>query len=161
VAVSVVSASKAFNIAGLKAAAVITGSPAMASAVDRFPPDARWRTGHFGVVASVAAFSKGGPWLDDLLHTLDLRRSELGALLRERLPMIRWRPPQATYLAWLDCTAIGTDDAARELFLEKGRVAVEPGLAFGAAGAGFARLNFGTSSEILDEATARMAEAVG
>ena len=160
VAVAVVSASKAFNLAGLKCAAVITGSPAMAEVVRRFPPDARWRTGHFGVLASVAAFTDGGPWLDQLLRTLDHRRSQLGELLAARLPTLRWRPPEATYLAWLDTSAIGPDDTARELFLERGRIALEPGLRFGAPGAGHVRLNYGTSAEIIDEATSRMAAAL-
>jgi len=160
VAVAVVSASKAFNLAGLKCAAVVTGSPAMAEVVRRFPPDARWRTGHFGVLASVAAFTDGGPWLDQLLRTLDHRRSQLGELLAARLPTLRWRPPEATYLAWLDTSAIGPDDTARELFLERGRIALEPGLRFGAPGAGHVRLNYGTSAEIIDEATSRMAAAL-
>lgn len=159
-AVSVVSASKAFNLAGLKCAAVITASEAMARVVSRFPPDVRWRTGHFGVLATVAAFREGGPWLDDLLTTLDARRAQLGDLLRERLPMVGWHPPQATYLAWLDCTKLGADDEPRDLFLRRGRIAVEPGSRFGAAGAGFVRLNFGTSAEVLDRATAGMAAAL-
>jgi cysteine-S-conjugate beta-lyase len=160
VTVSVVSASKAFNLAGLKCAAVVTGSPATAELVHRFPRDARWRTGHLGVLASVAAFTDGDPWLDQLIATLDERRGQLGKLLADRLPQVRWQPPDATYLAWLDCAALGPDNAARELFLERGRVALEPGLRFGAPGAGHVRLNFGTSAEILDEATARMAAAV-
>jgi cystathionine beta-lyase len=159
-AISVVSASKAFNLAGLKCAAVVTASDTMARVVARFPPDARWRTGHFGVLASVAAFRHGADWLDDLLHTLDARRAELGDQLRDRLPQVRWHPPEATYLAWLDCRSLGADHEPRELFLTRGRVALEPGTRFGAAGSGFARLNFGTSAEILDEATARMAAAV-
>ena len=158
-AISLVSASKAFNLAGLKCAAVVTASDAMAQVVGRFPPDARWRTGHFGVIATIAALRDGGDWLDELLGTLDARRTQLGELLRDRLPGIRWHPPEATYLAWLDCAALGQGDRARELFLSRGRVALEPGTRFGAAGSGFARLNFGTSAEILDEATARMAAA--
>jgi cysteine-S-conjugate beta-lyase len=160
VAVSVVSASKAFNLAGLKCAAVVTASPTMAAVVRRFPPDGTLRTGHLGVIASIAAFREGGPWLNDLLTTLDARRTQLGDLLRDRLPMISWQPPQATYLAWLDCTKLGTDDEPRDLFLERGRVALEPGPHFGAAGAGFVRLNFGTSAEVLDQATAGMAAAL-
>jgi cysteine-S-conjugate beta-lyase len=160
VTVSVVSASKAWNLAGLKCAAVVTASDAMARVVNRFPPDARWRTGHFGVIASVAAFTAGVPWLDRLLQTLDGRRTQLGELLRDRLPMITWHPPEATYLAWLDCTKLGAGNEPRDLLLERGRVALEPGLRFGAAGSGFARLNFGTGPEILDEAVSRMATAV-
>jgi cystathionine beta-lyase len=160
VTISLVSASKAFNLAGLKCAAVVTGFPAMADVVRRFPPDVRWRTGHFGVIATVAAFTEGGDWLDRLLRHLDARRGQLGDLLAERLPAVRWHPPEATFLAWLDCSALGADNRARELFLERGRVAVEPGTRFGAAGAGFCRLNFGTSADILDQATAGMAAAV-
>jgi cystathionine beta-lyase len=159
VAVSVLSASKAWNLAGLKCAAVVTAAPRMAAVTGRFPPDARWRIGHFGVIAAVAAFTAGGPWLDQLLATLDHRRALLSDLLRERLPMLTWHPPEATYLAWLNCAALGPDNQARERFLDHGRVALEPGLRFGAVGSGHARLNFATSADILDQATARMAAA--
>ena len=160
VAVAVMSASKAWNLAGLKCAAVVTAAPRMAALTDRFPPDTIWRFGHFGVLATVAAYTDGEPWLDRLLATLDQRRALLSTLLWDRLPLISWHPPEATFLAWLDCSAIGPDDHACERFLAGGRVALEPGLRFGAAGAGYARLNFATSPEILDLATARMAAAL-
>jgi cystathionine beta-lyase len=160
VAVSVLSASKAWNLAGLKCAAVVTAAPRMAALADRFPPDTRWRVGHLGVIATVAAFTAGEPWLGRLLATLGHRRDLLAGLLRQRLPMLSWDPPEATYLAWLDCTALGPGNQARDLFLERGRVALEPGLRFGAVGSGYARLNFATSSDILDQATARMATSV-
>jgi cystathionine beta-lyase len=161
VAVSVLSASKAWNLAGLKCAAVVTAAPRMAAVTDRLPPDTRWRIGHFGVISAVAAFVAGEPWLDQLLLTLDQRRLLLGDLLRQRLPAISWHPPEATFLAWLNCAALGADDEARERFLDHGRVALEPGLHFGAAGSGYARLNFATSPDILDQATARMARSAG
>ena len=161
VAVSVLSASKAWNLAGLKCAAVVTAAPRMAAVTAQLPADTRWRIGHFGVISAVAAFTAGGPWLDQLLLTLDHRRLLLCDLLRQRLPMLTWHPPEATFLAWLNCTALGADDRAQERFLDHGRVALEPGLRFGAAGSGYARLNFATSPGILDEATARMARSAG
>ena len=161
VAVSVLSASKAWNLAGLKCAAVVTAAPRMAAVTGRFPADTRWRIGHFGVISAVAAFTAGEPWLDQLLRTLDHRRLLLGDLLGQRLPMLTWHPPEATFLAWLNCTALGPDNQARERFLDRGRVALEPGLHFGAAGSGYARLNFATSPDILDQATARMARSAG
>ncbi len=160
IAVAVQSASKAFNLAGLKCAAIVTGSARMRALVEQMPPDARWRIGHFGVLATVAAYNSGRDWLDRLLHTLDARRALLGRLLHERLPHVSWHPPEATFLAWLDCREIGPDSTARDLFLERGRVALEPGLAFGAAGSGFVRLNYATSEEILDQALQRMDSAV-
>ena len=161
VAVSLLSASKAWNLAGLKCAAVVTAAPRMAAVTDRFPADTRWRIGHFGVIGAVAAFTAGEPWLDQLLLTLDHRRLLLSDLLRQRLPMLTWHPPEATFLAWLNCAALGADNQARDRFLDHGRVALEPGLRFGAAGSGYARLNFATSPDLLDQATARMARSAG
>src|ERR1700760_125 len=160
VAVTVMSASKAWNLAGLKCATVVTASPSMATLVDRFPPDTKWRFGHFGVLAAVAAYTDSEAWLDQLLITLDQRRTQLAGLLGERLPMVTWHPPEATFLAWLNCSAIGPDDTARSQFLDRGRVALEPGLRYGAIGGGYVRLNFATSAAILDDAVARMATAL-
>ena len=160
ITVSVLSASKAWNLAGLKCAVIVTASEEMASRVNLLPPDVRWRTGHFGVLATVAAFANGGSWLDELLSTLEQRRTLLTGLLLDRLPEVTWQAPEATFLAWLDCRAFGDGDEPRDRFLEAGRVALEPGLRFGHPGSGYVRLNFGTSAEILDEATARMARAV-
>ncbi|GGQ50535.1 MalY/PatB family protein [Couchioplanes azureus] len=156
VGVSLVSASKAFNLAGLKCAAVVDGDRALTAS---FPPDVPWRTGHFGLLATVAAFTRGDEWLDGLLGFLDERRTQLGELLRTRLPWISWQPPEATYLAWLDCRAAQADREPAELFLQRGRVALEAGPKFGAFGAGHVRLNFGTSPAILEEAVGRMAGA--
>jgi cystathionine beta-lyase len=161
VAVALLSASKAWNLAGLKCAAVVTASDAMAAAVSGLPPDSRWRVGHLGVLASVAALTDGRDWLDRLLLTLDRRREQLGGLLAARLPAVRWHPPQATYLAWLDCTALGDGDAPHARFLERGRVALEPGPRFGRQGSGHVRLNLGTGAEVLEEAVTRMAAALG
>lgn len=160
IAVSLLSASKTWNLAGLKCAAIVASASGMAALTNHLAPDARWRVGHFGVIAAIAAFTAGEPWLDQLLVTLDSRRALLCDVLRERLPMITLYPPEATYLAWLNCAALGPDNEARELFLDQGRVALEPGLRFGATGNGYARLNFATSAEILDDATARMARCV-
>ena len=159
VGISLVSASKAFNLAGLKCAAAVTASERMRSVTDRLPYQGQWRVGQFGLLATVAAFTDDGRWLDALLATLDARRAQLGDLLAERLPRIRWSPPEATYLSWLDCRAIGSGETPRDLFLDKGRVALEPGPRFGPEGSGWVRLNFGTSAQILDEAIRRMAQA--
>ncbi|GAA0465817.1 cystathionine beta-lyase [Paractinoplanes deccanensis] len=157
VAVSVVSASKAFNLAGLKCAAVVTAGSRMAEVVSRFPADPDDRVGHLGVLASIAAFTEGDAWLADLLSTLAGRRSQLGDLLRDHLPQLSWTPPEATYLAWLDASVLGRDAEPRDHFLTKGRVALEAGTRYGAVGSGYVRLNFATSPEILTDAVTRMA----
>ncbi|MFJ4633872.1 MalY/PatB family protein [Streptomyces sp. NPDC088847] len=162
VAVSLISASKAWNLAGLKCAGVVTGSKRMQEVVERFPADARWRIGHFGALATVTAFTKGEQWLDQLLHTLADNRSLLTNLIGTQLPGITWLPPEATYLAWLNCAALGIGDgtAVRDRFLEHGRVAVTPGPGFGSPGGSHVRLNFATGPHILAEAIAGMAKAL-
>ena len=154
------SASKAFNLAGLKCAIAVAGSDAVSRELDRLPPEVRFRPGILGVIASQAAFEHGDAWLDDLLAALDANRRRLAALLDEHLPAIRYRPPDASFLAWLDCRALGLGDDPAAAFLERGRVALEPGPRFGAQGRGFARLNLGTSDALLSEAVRRMAAAV-
>jgi cystathionine beta-lyase len=158
-AVAVVSASKAFNLAGLKCAAIVTGSDRSAALAAKLPADNRWRTGHLGVLATVAAYRDGGPWLDRLLTTLLHTRDHLDALLRSHLPGISWVPPQATYLAWLDCTSLEPEDPQQHL-LDRAQVALEPGTRFGKAFGGFVRLNFATGPEIIDEAVSRMARSL-
>ena len=172
---SVVSATKGWNLAGLKAALVLAGAEA-ADDLARLPEVVSHGPSHLGVVAHVAALRSGGDWLDALLTGLADNRRLLGDLLAEQLPDVSWTPPAATYLAWLDCRALGLDDddaavAARGLvtstagpvgaFLERARVALSAGVAFGSGGAGHVRLNFATSQEILTEAVRRMAAANG
>ncbi len=156
--VTVTSASKAFNLAGLKCAVVVTASAEMHEQLtEKLPVSLPFHAGHLGVLASVAAFEHGGEWLDALVGHLDRNRALLADLLAEYLPAVGYLPPQAGYLAWLDCRALGLGDDPTEAFLERGRVALSPGPTFGEPGKGYARLNFGTSGALLEEAVRRMA----
>lgn len=159
-ALALVSASKAWNLAGLKCALVVAGDPDVARTLATTPKEVRFRTGHLGAIAATAAFAEGGAWLDALRAHLDGNRRYLGELLVEALPHIRYQPPEATYLAWLDCRELGLGDRPSHAFLRDGRVALSAGTDFGAAGAGFVRLNFGTTRAMLREIVARMARAV-
>ena len=156
--ISVTSASKAFNLAALKAALVVTADPAARDVVGRMP-SLHEHAGLLGVIAAEAAFEDGEPWLDAVIGQLAANRDQLGRDLAETLPEISWRPPQATYLAWLDCTGLALGDEPAEAFLREGRVALGRGLDYGAPGAGHARLNFATSSGHLSDAIERMARA--
>jgi len=151
------SATKGWNIAGLKCGLAVAATPAGARLLEQ-----RWEAllaSHLGVLASVAAFTEGLPWLDAVLGQLDQNRVLLTALLDEHLPGVGYAPPQASFLAWLDCRALGLGDDPAAVFRDKGRVALGPGPDFGAQGHGFARLNMGTSPDLLAEAVARMAAA--
>jgi cysteine-S-conjugate beta-lyase len=153
------SASKAFNVAGLKAALMITASDRARDAVRRVP-SLTDRVGLLGVIAAEAAFTSGDRWLDAVRDQLAGNRQLLGDLLAAELPKINWNPPQASYLAWLDCRALGLGDNPSETFLQRGRVGLSRGLDYGREGAGFVRLNFGTSPEHVTDAVHRMARAM-
>lgn len=157
---AVTSASKAFNIAGLKSALVVTASRRGDGIRRSFPYEVEWRMGQFGALASIAAFREGGPWLDGVLASLDDNRRLLAELLEDQLPGVRYRMPDATYLAWLDLTALGWGDDPADYALEHAKVALANGPHFGASvGRGHARLNFACSPEVLSEAVTRMARA--
>ncbi|WP_312167905.1 aminotransferase class I/II-fold pyridoxal phosphate-dependent enzyme [Microbacterium sp.] len=155
---AVVSASKAFNLAGLKCALMVTASDATTALVRGLPIEVEWRTGQFGLLAAVAAFSEESDvWLDGLLRTLDANRVLLEDLLAARLPAARYRIPDAGYLAWIDLSGLGWGDNPARRILKDAKVALHYGPAFGAEGAGYVRLNFGTSPEIVTEAVERIA----
>ena len=157
--IALTSASKAFNVAGLKAALMITASDRAREAVRQVPPLTD-RVGILGMIAAEAAFTHGDRWLHAVRAQLAANRELLGRLLAAELPKIAWMPPQASYLAWLDCRALALGDNPAETFLARGRVALSRGLNYGREGAGFVRLNFGTSAEHLTDGIRRMARAI-
>ena len=159
-AITITSASKAWNIAGLKCAVIVAGSAAIQSALKALPIELTERTGHLGALANVAAFEEGGSYLDGLLEHLDRNRALMTELLGMYLPAVRYIPPQAGYLAWLDCSALGLGEEPAKVFLKKGKVALMRGLDFGRQGACFTRVNMGTSSAILSEVVGRMGKAL-
>jgi len=158
-ALALVSPSKAWNLAGLRAALLVAGRDAVAD-LARVPEHALDGVNHVGVIAQTAALETGREWLDEVLTALDANRALVAGLLAERLPQVRYHRGHATYLAWLDCRDLGLGDDPARVFLDHGRVAVNPGLTFGAGGAGHVRLNLATSRAILTEAVERMASVV-
>lgn len=157
---TMVSASKGWNLPGLKCAQIIVSND-----VD----EERWQTisrmkthgaSTIGIRTNTAAFRCGGPWLDDTLAYLDGNRRLLGELLTEYLPDVGYQPPEGTYMAWLDCRALGLDREPADFFLEEARVATNVGPAFGSGGSGHIRFNFATSRAILEQGVEAMAGAV-
>ena len=176
-AFAVYSASKAWNLAGLKAAVIVAG-PDAATDLTRIPEEVSHGPSHLGVLAHTVALCDGTGWLDALLRGLDENRRLLGDLLAEHLPQVDYRPPEATYLAWLDCRSLDLGSYApvagapegpgvvgelagpAQLFLDRARVALSSGHVFGTGGGGRVRLNYATSPAILTEAVERMGVAV-
>ena len=159
---AVVSASKAFNLAGLKCALIVTADDVTTKVVRSLPDEVEWRTGLFGAIAAVAAFSpESDPWLDSQLAALDVNRALLADLLAEHVPGARYRIPDAGFLAWVDLSALGWGDNPAERIRRDAKVAFHLGPYFGAEGAGHVRINFGCSPEVLAEAVRRVGSLVG
>jgi cystathionine beta-lyase len=161
-AITIFSASKAWNVPGLKCALAIGGDAATSRALNALAYELR-HPSHLGVLAAAAAFdgaAGGDGWLEQVTRHLAVQHERARALLGELMPLIRPARAEASYLLWLDCRALNLGDAPATAFLERGRVALSPGLEFGTQGAGFARLNIGTSGPLLVEAVSRMQAAL-
>jgi cysteine-S-conjugate beta-lyase len=154
------SASKTFNLAGLMCSQMVTAAAGPAAVIERLRFVVK-HGGHLGALASIAAFREGRPWLDEVLAVLDHNRSLLAELLAERLPEVGCEPPRAGYLAWLDLRELELGEDPAAAILERGGLALNSGPTFGPQGAGFARLNFGTSPALVAEAVERIARTVG
>lgn len=158
---AVTSASKAFNLAGLKCAVMVTAGEEPGRILRSLPVEVEWRTGLFGALAGVAAFSsESDAWLDSLLATLDHNKRLLADLLAEHVPQARYRIPDAGFLAWVDLTALGWGDDPGVRILRDAGVALHYGPRFGDEGRGHVRINIGCAPEILREAIERIGALV-
>jgi cystathionine beta-lyase len=157
--ITVTSASKAFNLAGFKCALMIAGSDRGLAALDGMYDEVEFRTSIVGYHASVAAFTESDEWLDGAVTAITAAAHDLDELLAEHLPSVIYRPPAASYLGWIDFRPLGWGDDPAQRALDVARVALNSGLTFGPQGAGFARLNFACSPEVLTEAITRLAGA--
>jgi cystathionine beta-lyase len=154
--ITVTSASKAFNLAGLRWAALHAGHDGFREALQSLPSHYLGAPNLMAVAATEAAWTEGDGWLTAVRARLDANRTLLGELLAARLPAVRYVVPDATYLAWLDCRDCGMGDDPAEELRRRG-VELSPGPAFGPEGIGCARLNFATSARVLERIVDAMA----
>jgi cystathionine beta-lyase len=159
-AIVLTSATKAWNLAGLKCGLAVACSARTRDALARLPEGIDDRVGHLGLIASAAAFADGNEWLDELRAYLAETRRALPELLAEHAPRVRVTPAQATFLAWLDFRETGVGDDPAASVLERGRLSLLPGTDFGSVGAGFARLNIGTSRQLVEESVRRIGRSL-
>jgi cysteine-S-conjugate beta-lyase len=156
VGITVTSASKGFNLAGLKCAVIITNSVAIKEKINSMPISVAFRASLFGAVAATAAFKDSVSWLDSVMKTLDENRKLVKNLIDSQIPAIKYRIPDFGYLAWLDLSALNLGDDPSKAILERGKVALNGGHMYGPQHAQYVRFNFGTSPEIITEAFDRI-----
>ncbi len=157
--ITINSASKAFNLAGLRWAVAHVGPAALRSAIAELPNHLLGMPNLAGVAASHAAWTQSDDWLAAVVDHLGGQRHRLADRLAQAMPEVRYRIPEATYLAWLDCSALGFDEEPYDVFSRAG-VELNRGANFGDSGRSFVRVNLATSRAILDEVVDRMASCV-
>jgi len=159
--VTLMSATKAFNLAGIRCAVAHIGPDELLTSHDGQPRDLFGHVNVFGVAATLAAWSDGGAWLDEALGHLDRNRLFVAESLTARLPRLGYHLPEAGYLAWLDFRHYGLGADPAQVLLDRGRIALSHGPDFGPGGEGFARLNFATSRQVLSDVLDRLVRTVG
>jgi cystathionine beta-lyase len=157
--VCVTSASKGWNLAGVKCSVIVAGDARTAALLDTLWEEVACRTSILGLHANLAAFTLAVGWLDDVVDRIVANDRLLAKLLAEHLPGVVYARPRAGYLAWLDFRGIGLGDDPAVPLREHAFVALNSGLPFGSGGKGFARINLACSPETLREAVFRIAAA--
>jgi cysteine-S-conjugate beta-lyase len=158
--VTLMSASKAFNMAGVCMAFAVYGGTEIKNLFSKVPRHIRGGISALSVAGVTAAFTEGESWLSSVLSRLRANRDLIVEHAAQNWSGIRYSPTQATYLAWLDCRQLPIEASAYQFFLDKAQVALSDGARFGHPGEGFARLNFATSEKILKEILSRMDSAL-
>jgi len=157
VGITITAASKGWNIAGLKCAIIVTADSKNYETLNAIAPATHYRASLLGAFATVTAFEKGEPWLEDVMVQLDHNRKFIAELIAAKTPGVGYRTPHCSYLAWLDLTSFNLGEDPSAVLIEKAKVAFVQGLRFGPQSTQFVRLNFATSPEILEEAFNRLA----
>lgn len=158
--VCITSASKSWNLAGLKAAFLLTQSKTMQARVNRLPEATHWRSSIVGAFAMAEAYENGATWLDATLETLDENRHHLKRELQRLFPEVNYQIPEAGYLAWLDVSDWKLGQQTVATLIKDAKVALVPGNDHGPQYTNFVRFNFGTSPELITEGLSRIARAL-
>jgi cystathionine beta-lyase len=149
--ITVTSASKAWNLPGLKAAQLVLTNDADAEVWESLGPLASHGASILGVIANTIAYREGRDWLDATVAYYDANRQLLAQLLAERLPEVSHTPPEGTYIAWLDVSRLGLGDDPALVLQKRAKLAVTDGRACGAIGAGHVRLILATPRPIIEK----------
>ncbi len=153
---------KTFNIAGLVSSYCVVHNRELREPFYSWLNANHLATPTFiAAVATEAAFTKGGEWRRQMLDYVEGNVRFVEEFLSKNIPGIRAVPPQASFLIWLDCRELGLDqEALKDLFINKARLALNDGEAFGKEGSGYMRLNVGCPRAVLSRAMEQLDSAV-
>ncbi|MDA0216938.1 MAG: aminotransferase class I/II-fold pyridoxal phosphate-dependent enzyme [Actinobacteria bacterium] len=156
IGIAITSASKAWNLAGLKCAQFLSQSEEINEKLKSLPDAVHFRASLFGAISAVTAFNHSRDWLDQVIKILEAKSLFLYELLKAEIPDAYLYRPEFGFLGWIDLRALSLGDDPGKRYLTEAKVAFNSGHTYGDVGKGFVRLNFGTSDAIIEEAVARM-----
>lgn len=156
--ITLTSATKAFNLGGLRCAVAHFGSEELhARFTQTYPDRLLGRVSVTAADATAASWALGQPWLDDVMRLLAMNRESLREWVLALPGVAHLHEPEGTYFAWLHVPHFDNHQlSAAEFFLNRARVALSPGEDFGQDLSGWVRLNFATSQTILKRILDRM-----
>ena len=160
--ITCIAPSKTFNLAGLSTSSVIISNPVLRKAFYKIVENLHIGNGNiFGTIASIAAYSHGHQWLDELLdyidHNIDFVEDYCTKMIPEIIPV----QPEATYMIWLDCRKFGiTGKELQNFFVHRAGVGMNEGSTFGPGGEGFMRMNLATTHHTVMKAMEQIEKAV-
>ena len=149
--------SKTFNMAGICFTYMVVPDDSLRARIIKAQGHSLPTLNVFAYAAAEAAYTQGWAWHAELLDALRANRETLTRFLADRLPQLRLVHGEATYLAWIDCSALGLPNP-HDFFLKEAGVFLDDGANFGDPQ--FVRLNFATSPELLLRGLEKMASAV-
>ncbi|MCH1512865.1 MAG: aminotransferase class I/II-fold pyridoxal phosphate-dependent enzyme [Acidimicrobiales bacterium] len=158
--VTIGSASKAFNLAGARCSVAHIASSTVREELEKFPEHYFGLNSSFGAAATVAAWTVGESWLQEVRIQIEENRNYLHSRINDESSGLSMHLPQATYLAWLDFSNTRLADNPSKRLLEEAKIALEPGSKFGTQCGSYARLNFATSRNILETIADRILKTV-
>lgn len=162
ISVICIAPTKTFNLAGVQTAAVYSFNPVLRHRMWRqINTDEVGEPNAFAMCATIAAYTYGEAWLDELREYVEANKQYVTAFLQEHVPQIHPVTSEATYLMWLDCRAIAEDSNAFYRFLRKeGGLYLASGRAYGTNGEGFMRLNVATRRALVEDGMERLEKSV-
>lgn len=159
-AVTATSASKGWNVAGLKCSVIVAADERANQLLRRLPPEVTTRVSILGLHANIAAFRDAVDWLDRAIVQIEANADLLAELIAEKLPGVAYARPHAGYLAWLDFSQAGLGPDPFRRILTEAKVALGKGTAFGVGGEGHVRVNLACAPDTIRQAVDRIAALV-
>lgn len=158
ITVTLMAPSKTFNVAGIQASLIICENEKLQKKINNTQHQIAFHgLNLFALEVITASYNHCNYWLEDVIQYLQKNVETVQQFIQEELPQVKMITPEASYLIWLDCTALGLNDQElRQQLIQKGKIAVSPGYSYGKGGEGYIRLNIGCTHQTVQEGLKRL-----